>query len=188
MKLLKQTLKYMLIGLLFFSSCKKDNKKAGENNGIFHEEELITTVELILYDSSKNTLDTAAFRDVDGIGGIMPTVDSIYLMKNSLYSVEIRFLDESNPDEVEEITHEIERESDEHIICYEAENLAMQIEPTDSDGNYPLGLKSNWRTDSTAQFQNGTIQIRLKHQVGVKDGSCEAGDTDVEVDFPAFIR
>jgi|GEM_PF-2626977 hypothetical protein len=34
----------------------------------------------------------------------------------------------------------------------------------------------------------GRIVVRLKHQPGIKTGSCEPGDTDVEVSFPYFIK
>jgi hypothetical protein len=62
----------------------------------------------------------------------------------------------------------------------------LNITPTDKDkNNLPIGLNTEW-TCSGADF--GRIVVRLKHQPGIKTGSCEPGDTDVEVSFPYFIK
>jgi hypothetical protein len=94
-------------------------------------------------------------------------------------------LDESkNP--VEDITEEIKEEADEHLIVYKitAANLSIQITDKDSK-NLPLGLLSKWKSGS---ISNGHLLVSLKHQPGIKDGSADKGETDVEINFPVIIR
>ena len=48
-----------------------------------------------------------------------------------------------------------------------------------------LGLKSTWETSNSG---SGKIKVKLMHQPGVKDGTSETGDTDVEVDFEVNVK
>ena len=187
---MKNSIKILSVLLLvFFAGCKKDDSSPGDaTSQIGHEEELITSVLLIHYDSLKNVLDTAVYKDTDGIGGRSPTIDTLRLSRNSIYAVNIKFLDESNPSAIKDITMEIKEEGDEHLVCYQlfdASGVFMEI--VDSDGLLPIGLESRWKIDSTAQSSNGQLQLLLKHQPEFKDGSCGPGDTDVEVFFPIIF-
>jgi hypothetical protein len=60
----------------------------------------------------------------------------------------------------------------------------LDITRTDSDGEFEVGLESLWEAGATS---SGTVMVTLKHQPGVKDGTCEVGDTDVEVVFDLVI-
>lgn len=173
-----------------FTACKKDDDHDHDDDHN-HEGELITSVELTFIDSS-NVSDTVsfAFRDPDGEGGNAPTVfDSIALKKGTTYFMSIAFLDESNPNDIEDITEEIKVEDDEHLVCYDLASLpSLSFQITDSDGQYPVGLESTWRTDLSQNVDLGTLKVTLRHQPGVKDGSCAPGDTDVEISFPTTIN
>lgn len=172
-----------------FTACKKD--EADDFNPIQNEEELITSVVLTFVDSTNITdTSTFAFRDPDGEGGNAPTVfDTISLLKGKTYFMSIAFLDESNPNNVEDITVEVKAEDDEHIVCYESLNLSsLSYSITDSDGQFPVGLEATFRTDISQIVNNGSLKVTLKHQPGVKDGSCAPGDTDVEINFPTVIN
>ena len=166
-------------------SCKKDKNKAGEQHE-HNEEELITSLVLKFTDTAgiKPTL-TYAFKDADGVGGNAPTqFDTLKLAANTVYNVEISFLDESkNP--VVDISSEVITEAAEHLICFENTSLNASIQRTDTDGTYELGIKSRWTLGSASQ---GAIKVSLKHQPDVKNGSCSVGETDVEVNFPAKIE
>ena len=63
--------------------------------------------------------------------------------------------------------------------------IDITIQRTDSDGNFEVGLQSLWETGTTG---NGTVMIRLKHQPGVKDGTCAPGETDIELDFQTKVE
>lgn len=152
-----------------------------------NEEELITTVQIRISDSlTAQVVDTVEFNDLDGPGGNAPTIDSIKLSPNRVYIVETSFFDASDPSDIEDITAEIEAEDDEHLVCFELMNAGgFSIEITDSDGTYPIGLDSKWKSGGLA---NGELKLTLRHQPGVKDGTCTPGETDVEVRFPLTIQ
>jgi hypothetical protein len=56
----------------------------------------------------------------------------------------------------------------------------------DQDGNgLSLGLQSTWKGINPT---TSMMKIALKHQPGIKNGSCNVGETDVEVEFPLIIK
>jgi hypothetical protein len=129
--------------------------------------------------------DTFTFKDIDGAGGLEPTVfDTIKLVTSENYTVQVEFLNESSA-EAEDITEEILAEAEEHIICYSSSEDDLLITRTDSDGNYEVGLESSW---SSTEASIGTVTMTLKHQPDVKDGTCAPGETDVEVVFPFIVQ
>lgn len=162
--------------------------QSGNNNITPVDTELITTVQVIITDSATSTVeDTVEFRDTDGQGGNAPSIEAINLMNGNTYTVELKFLDESDPADIEDKTAEILAEDDEHLVCFASSNTtAISIERTDSDGTYEIGLSSKWKTLTTVS--NASLNITLKHQPGVKDGSCAPGDTDIDVSFPLSIQ
>lgn len=177
------------LSTLFVTGCKKDDddpKPSGNNNPPVHEEELITSVILSFVDTSgvQPTVQYA-FRDPDGDGGNAPTQhDTIRLVANTYYNATIQLLNEAeNP--AEDITLEVQAEDDEHIFCYTPANTNLTVVRTDSDGAYEVGITSRWFTGAAA---NGETTVSLKHQPGVKDGTCAPGDTDVEVTFVTIVQ
>jgi len=159
------------------------------------EGELITTVQLTLNlpgDSGK----IYTWQDLDGPGGNNPVLpDTIILGQvtpgGNPYSGMLEFFNKQGGKN-ENITLEIEKEKNNHLVCYEVSSLTMQpqsgitISVTDKDDkSLPIGLKTEWKTKTT---DKGEIWIRLKHQPNSKTGSCDVGETDVEVVFPYVIR
>jgi len=159
------------------------------------EGELITTVQLTLNlpgDSGK----IYTWQDLDGPGGNNPVLpDTIILGQvtpgGNPYSGMLEFFSKQGGKN-ENITLEIEKENNNHLVCYEVSSLTMQpqsgitISVTDKDDkSLPIGLKTEWKTKTT---DKGEIWIRLKHQPNSKTGSCDVGETDVEVAFPYVIR
>ena len=175
----------IIAAITAFIACEKDEKKV-TNPGNGEEEELITTVRLIFnYDTVSLPADTFTFKDIDGAGGLEPTVfDTIKLVTSENYTVQVAFLNESRA-EAEDITEEILAEAEEHIICYSSSEDDLLITRTDSDGNYEVGLESSW---SSTEASIGTVTMTLKHQPDVKDGTCAPGETDVEVVFPFIVQ
>ena len=192
-KITKASLHLFLAAVLIVG-CKKDDDspKPSSSNPPVNEEELITTVKITFVDTAGvEPTVTVFFRDPDGDGGNAPTqFDTIRLAANSVYNATLEVFDESkNP--VEDITEEIEEEADEHLFCYTPSNVNLSIVRTDMEldygvgGTLEVGLASQWTVGNTSV---GTIQVVLKHQPGVKDGTCAPGDTDVELNFVTEIQ
>ena len=157
---------FLFSSLIFQFSCKPEAPDGGE--------EEITTVTLTFTGGP-----VVSWKE----GEATPTIT---LEANKTYTVKASFLNESDPNDVEDITEEIRAENDEHIICYEISGGAdLSISRTDSDGQYEVGLDTEWQTGAAS---TGNVNLILRHQPGVKDGSCTAGDSDVEVDFSLEIQ
>ena len=184
MKTVKILTVAVIASLLF--SCKNDDDDSVTPDTPItpNEEELITTVRLNFMDSSGVTT-SFEFNDPDGEGGDAPVIETINLAKGKIYNLSTEFLDASDPNDVEDITAEIRDEDDEHIVCYEPKDVnGLSITIVDTDGTYDVGLSAVVLTTDSASSSNGTLKVTLKHQPGLKDGTCAPGETDVEVDFP----
>ncbi|MFM9944361.1 MAG: hypothetical protein ACKVQB_03935 [Bacteroidia bacterium] len=150
-----------------------------------NEEELITTLKVEMTDTLTGQKLNYFFRDLDGEGGKNPSQwDTIKLSDSSFYKVSLKFLNESNPNAIVDITQEILAEKTIHIICLNPVGINTTILRTDTDGTYQVGLSSTWKTGATS---SGDVTIILKHQPGVKNGSCTPGETDVEVKFQTRV-
>lgn len=168
---------FVLVAVFTFTACSDEVKDPPKPN----EGELITTVELTFTNTaSPSEVSIFRFADPDGEGGNTPSeTDTIALAANSTYALTVRFLDESKPD-VEDITTEVLEEAAEHRVCYTS-TAGTTVVITDQDANgLDLGLAA---TITTTNADKGTFQVSLKHQPDVKDGSCDIGETDVEVSF-----
>jgi hypothetical protein len=170
-------------------SCKKDAAKPTDNHD-HNDSELITTLELKF--SGKGVLgnDTTfvvMFNDTDGDGGNAPTqFDTIHLLKNSTYKVELTLLDKSKTPK-DTISNEVLEEANDHLFFYSSNPSGLvNVLITDKDSNNKnLGLKSTWTTTNTG---SGKVKVQLMHQPGTKDGTSATGDTDVEVDFEVNVK
>ncbi len=172
----------LCMSLLTAWSCSRQNE---------NEQELITTVVYTLKDSVGNQVNLT-FKDQDGDGGIAPTLTMNGTIKsNTFYTGTIELLNEAaNP--VEDITKEIEMESDVHQFFYE-NNLGIQVGYSDYDINkYPIGLKTTVQTHN-AGF--GFFKIVLRHMPdkianGVSNGniSLAGGETDIELEFNIEVK
>lgn len=169
----------MAFALFTFTACDDDD------GVIMNDMELITTVELTFTEMGNTT--TFAIRDLDGVGGNDPVKETIQLLANKTYTIGVRFLDESDANDVENITEEVQAESDEHLVCFSAVgSLATPtVSDTDASGN-PLGLAATITTDQTG---NATLQVVLKHEPDKSSAnSCSTGETDVEVTFDVVVQ
>lgn len=178
-----------LIGLTCIaalSSCKKDDDLVTVPPPVANEEEVITTMTLLFTDPTGVQPDvTATFRDPDGDGGLSFDIfDTIRLQNNTVYNVSILLLNETvNP--ADTISNEVLAEADEHLFCFTPSFANLTIVRTDTDGTYEVGLQSQWTTGNVG---TGTTQVVLKHQPGIKDGSCSPGETDIDVTFVTEIE
>lgn len=178
---MKQLLLSLSLSLLIlFAACRKTTTPPNPN-----EEELITTFRIDFTDSAGVQPNvTAIYCDTDGDGGNNPTRwDSIRLKANTTYLASILLLDESKSP-ADTISKEVLEEAAEHLFCFTPTTPGVSVQRTDSDGTYEVGLQSKWRSGPAG---NGAARIVLKHQPGVKNGSCDPGDTDIDLSFALFV-
>ncbi len=183
MKTINKTLFTLLLPALMASMFTATSCDDGHDHD---EGEVITTVQLLLSDSATGgTLGNFSFEDPDGPGGNNPTrLDTIALDSGKVTLVSLRFADASSGTS-KDITTEIRAEGNEHIVCFTPAGVQLAIVLTDSDGTHPIGLESRWKAGARG---TGSMTVVLKHQPDSKNGTCDPGDTDVEVVFPVVIR
>jgi hypothetical protein len=99
-----------LVGMLALSGCPEDGDD-GEHN----ESEVITTVRLTFTPQGGGEPVVASFRDPDGDGGMSGSAEPISLVSGTTYELAVEFLSELE-DPPEDITAEIQEESEEHQV------------------------------------------------------------------------
>jgi hypothetical protein len=172
---------------LIAGGCSEDNpaKPTPQN-----PQELITKVTLTLTPAGGGAAVTAVFSDPDGDGGNAPTIGTLTLKAGTTYTGTIELLDETkDPDE--DITEEVEEESDVHQFFYTPEGGIVgriTVAITDRDANnLPVGLEYTVAVTAGAAA-NGTLNVVLSHyDESPKNGTTPSDETDVDIDFPVNI-
>jgi hypothetical protein len=184
---MKKTKLSLLFSLLVFGflasiqSCKPDDDDHD------HDHDAITKVELMFVDTLSNiAYGTYTWEDADGIGGNPPSViDTIKLAAAKTYKVNVMVY-AKHDDHSDNITSEILEENGDHLFVFKNSTANVTVAITDKDANnLPVGLESLWTTGA-ASF--GSINVVLRHQPGVKDGTETPGDTDIDVVYPVRIQ
>lgn len=169
-------------------SCKKEPTETKEID-------VITSVEVILYDSTLHSSVSYFFKDSDGIGGASPVIDTIRTNANTTYGVELRLLNETqNP--VFNVTNEILTDKEDHQFFYKStpDTLWTHFQYLDFDADSkPVGLHFSFNTQSTAG--SGIFNLILRHlpnkngaNVSSGDISNAGGESEVEIDFPVIVQ
>lgn len=196
-----------IIGMSF-TACKKDKKEEPTPNDPpppANETELITTMKVMLHDTTTHTNTTFVFSDLDGPGGNPATfgnsgADSVInISANHVYEATILLLDETkNP--VDTISNEVEEEGADHMFFFNSiaptgtpyttylAGSMTNIKYLDLDANNRgIGLSTLW-TAPSMMMSKSPLTIELKHQPGVKDGSYAPGETDIQVGFKLKVN
>lgn len=178
--------------LLLLNACKKDTKDVALPINP-NETELITTVQLEFSTLLSPRTIYYSYKDMDGDGGITPTIDTLKLLENTTYTLRVLLLDETKTP-VDTISNEIEtNEKNAHQFFYSKSGVYdLTTTYLDSDDNgVPVGLEVSILTGSGFTTKNNAYKIVLKHQPGLKpttgNGDNTIGETDIEVDFPIII-
>lgn len=171
--------------VMSISACKKD-KEVPEPE----ENELITKVSLKFTNTSNtNDVATVTWSDPDGDGGTAPTIGTLNLKANTAYTFEVfEVLNETASDPSDRnILSEIKEESDEHLWVYTpATGLNLTLVRTDRDkNNLAIGIRG---TAAAGAVSNGSLQVVLRHQPDVKNGSDTPGSTDFSTAIPVSIK
>ncbi|MBN9293088.1 MAG: hypothetical protein J0G96_03815 [Flavobacteriia bacterium] len=175
---MKKAILFMSMAIVAIA-CKKEKIEAPHDD---HDHDAVTTLKLELKDSANNVF-TYYFRDLDGVGGVAPTIDTIQLVKGRTYAMTLSFLYESSS-ETEDLTAEIIAEADHHLICKSTTLSGLTFSSADE-----IGITGSLIVDQNTASE-GTVRIRLKHfhDASEKPGGCDAGDTDVDVTFPTVVQ
>ncbi len=179
-----KTKTYQLLLILFtisiFISCSSDDDAPMEVN----EEETITTVILSVTESGSTTTELFNWTE--------SSQDPITLKANTNYNIKIKFLDASNPDDVDDITQEVITEKDEHFIFYQTTVSGLTFDNASDDtidsNDIGINISTDWSTGDTTA---GTLKAFLIHEPTSKTGNTRddfGGETDIEVDFNVAIQ
>jgi hypothetical protein len=179
-----------LVATATFAACDDDPTSPGIEN----EQELITQVELTLTPVGGGAAIVTSITDPDGLGPLPPQgqVNPISLMPGTTYEGSVRFLDTSDPADVEDITVEVRTEDDEHRVFYFLSGVAgvdIPLASLDTDGaGAPLGLSFQIVVDGGAAGAGG-LQVVLSHYDDDPkgDGLTRSDETDVDVTFDISV-
>ncbi len=175
-----------LLAILVLASCGDDEPVEPP-----HEEELITTLNVIFTPETGSAVTLKYYDEDGGDGPKSPQVTGGTLAANTSYTVTLELLNESESP-AEDITEEIEKEAEEHQFFFVVSaNLNLTHNAyTDKDANQkPIGLEN---TFTTGDASSGTLKVILRHEPnkaaeGVASGDITnaGGETDIET-VPEF--
>ena len=190
----------LLSSILLFISCDKDDAPEAEN-----EMEVFTKAIIKVTNLSDDSSETYEFEveehDHDHDHGVLVQNQEgddhgdhteIELESGSEYKFEISFLNETDPNNVIDMTEEVIEEKDEHHVFYELVGdgisyATMSGDTLDSDGN-ALNLVTKWTTTTETVVE---VEAYLIHQPTSKVGTTRddfGGATDVEIEFEAHVE
>jgi hypothetical protein len=190
----------LLSSVLLFISCDKDDTPDVEN-----EIEVFTKAVIVVTNISDDSSETYNFEveehDHDHDHAVLVQNQEgddhgdhteIELESDSEYKFEITFLNDSDPNNVIDMTEEVIEEADEHIVFYELIGDGISFDTTsgdtvDSEGN-ALNLVTKWTTTAATVVD---VEAYLIHQPTSKTGTTRddfGGATDVEIEFEAHVE
>ena len=169
--------KILFLAFIFTISCSKDDPDA------VNEQEFISNV-LMTIDSADGTSQTIDW-DLSEMNS-----QTISLKVNTDHTVGLRFINSSDPTDVEEVTLEIIDEADEHQVFFEFADVSVNVTSASNDtkvGSRGVLLNSVWNASSTG---TGLVRVYLIHQptnfnATTREGF--GGYNDVSIDIPVSI-
>ena len=197
---IKPSIALFLFILVF--ACSKD-----EDHEPANEEEVITLVTLEVTKVGSSETITYNFEveghahddeddddDDDDHDGHEGEHTEIELEPNSSYNVSMFIYNDTDPNNIENVTLEVIEEADEHQIYYAITDelsgfsiASASNDTSDSDGN-PLFLKTTWTTIGET---SGDVVGYLIHEPTSKTGSTRndfGGATDFEIEFEVHVE
>lgn len=170
---------------IIFSSC---NNKEEQGVPAPIGNEFLTTTILKLQNINIPT-DTASISyQVIGDNPVQVSPDSLTLKKNSKYNCTIVILDVTKTP-VDTVSIVIKQRQNYHLFFFRpTASLALTDSITDHDTNIPplpVGLLS---VMTTGNASIGTLEVILRHQPNVKNGTYPPGSTDLDVFYPVKIE
>lgn len=170
---------------LLFHACKKDETAVSPP---VPGNEFLTTVQLIVVNAADATdTKTVQVKQLPD-QPIDYSKATLNLKANSTYNVSVKFLDETTTP-AGDVTEDIYARRNYHLICFTVGGGAnLTVVRTDLDTNTPalqVGLQDKFTTGAAG---NGTLNVRLRHQPNAKNGDCDPGSSDADVDFTVNVN
>jgi len=177
------------IMMLSIASCKKEEKTvtpAPPGN-----EFLTTTILTAINTAAPFDTSIAIWRDLTPDDTNPPDTSQaiLNLKKNATYKVTIGLLDETTTP-AGDIGEDVLARANYHLFCFfPSASLSpnLTVVRTDLDSNNPplqVGLKNNFITTNVS---TGLLEVVLRHQPNVKNGSCDPGSIDLDINFTINI-
>ena len=186
--------------VLLFISCDKDDTPEAEN-----EMEVFTKAVIVVTNLSDDTSETFNFEveehDHDHDHSVLPQTQDdddhgdhtvIELKSGSEYKFEISFLNETDPNNIIDMTDEVIEEADDHHVFYELVGNGISYDSSSGDTfdskSNPLNLVTKWTTTTATEVE---VEAYLLHQPTSKTGNTRddfGGATDVEIEFEAHVE
>jgi hypothetical protein len=167
--------------------------------------ELITKVTLTFTPVVGGDAIVVSASDPDGDGIQSIAADgAIVLQPNQTYTLNISLFNElADPTSPQyNITTEVEEEGDEHLFFFawtnnlfsapsgdgNIDDRSHELDYQDTDGEYPIGLITQWHTISSTG--TGKFTIVLKHQPELKSATSSStdGETDLDLTFDLEVQ
>jgi len=179
-----------LVAATVLAACDDDPTSPDGN-----DQELITSVEITLTPVGGGAAIVSTIADPDGFGPGAPEPQdaAIALDPGTTYNGSVRFLDEQDPDDVEDVTIEVRGEDEEHRVFYTVTgggDVDIPLASLDLDGaGAPLGLTFQVVVGAGAAG-NGSIQVLLSHfdEEPKGDGLTPSDETDADVTFTFTVN
>ncbi len=183
-KMMHNGLRFLFVGLVAVAAACSDDD---DTDGAETDQELITSVNLILTSASETLMGSADLQD----DGTFAITSPNPLDANTDYAISFEILNEEE-DPVEDVTEEIREEAEEHQIFYVTTgDLSVVVTDTEADyenGNMegddlPVGLAA---TLTTSIAESATLRATLRHLPpvnGVPQKTANTVITDGESDF-----
>ena len=174
--------------MFLFSTCKKDEKTVSPP---LPGNEFLTTVRLVAVNTGDpSDVQTASVTDTTLLPHPADSINNpnLKLKAGATYHVSVLFLDETKKP-AGNVTDDIYDRRNYHLICFEtAGGVNLTVTRTDLDTNtpaLPIGLQDTFTTGAAG---TGKLNVQLRHQPNAKNGSCDPGSSDADVDFNITIQ
>lgn len=174
----------LLVSSILFGlhACKPDDHLHND------EHDAIIKVQILFTDSATNAIvGTFTWADPDGIGGNNPTqIDTVKLSATTVCKANLMLFALHEGTHEHNITADILNEKNDHLLVYKniMGNLSVTVTDED-DNNLPIGIETKWITGAASV---GQVNIVLRHQPGIKNGTESPGDTDMDITMPLQIQ
>jgi hypothetical protein len=153
--------------------------------------EFLTTVRLVATNKANAAdVQVATITDTTIIAHPPDSINNpvLNLKANSVYAVQVLFLDETTKP-AGNVTDDIYARRNYHLLCFNISGGAnLTVARTDLDTNtppLPIGLQDDFTTGAASA---GTLNVQLRHQPNAKNGSCDPGSSDADVNFQIVVN